>query len=98
MTTLRLVPSVGFLFAVGLLQSSRGDAQVPGQVSGSSDWPSYNRTLAGERYSPLATINRTNVARLKQVCSFVLPEVSSLQTGPLVVAGTMYFTTDTISY
>ena len=39
-----------------------------------------------------------NVARLQQVCAYVLPEVAALQTGPLVVDGTMYFTTDTISY
>lgn len=62
------------------------------------DWPSYNRTLAGERYSPLAEITTANVARLRTICSYTLPEVTSLQTGPIVVGGTMYFTTDTISY
>jgi alcohol dehydrogenase (cytochrome c) len=62
------------------------------------DWPSYNRTLAGDRYSPLAEINRANVAQLKTICSYTLPEVSALQTGPIVVGGTMYFTTETRSY
>jgi alcohol dehydrogenase (cytochrome c) len=62
------------------------------------DWPHYGRTLAGDRFSPLAQIDRANVARLAQVCSYVLPEVAALQTGPIVVGGTMYFTTDTISY
>ena len=62
------------------------------------DWPSYGRTNAGDRFSPLAQIDRANVAGLQQVCSYVLPEVAALQTGPLVVGGTMYFTTDTISY
>lgn len=62
------------------------------------DWPSFGRTVAGDRYSPLAQIDRGNVARLRQVCSYVLPEVAALQTGPLVVGGTMYFTTDTVSY
>lgn len=62
------------------------------------DWRSYNRTLDGDRFSPLAEINTRNVSRLKEVCSYTLPEVTSLQTGPLVVNGTMYFTTDTISY
>jgi len=64
----------------------------------SGDWPGYNRTLAGDRFSPLTEIDRTNVAQLKQICSYSLPEVTSLQTGPLVIGGTMYFTTDTISY
>src|SRR4051812_44130489 len=62
------------------------------------DWPSYGRTVAGDRFSPLAQIDRGNVARLQQVCTYVLPDVAALQTGPLVVDGTMYFTTDTISY
>lgn len=64
----------------------------------SPDWPSYNRTLAGDRYSPLAGIDRANVAQLRSICSYTLPEVSSLQTGPIVIGGTMYFSTDTITY
>ncbi len=64
----------------------------------SADWPLYNRTLAGDRFSQLKSINTTNVAQLRSVCNYTLPEVTSLQTGPLVVNGTMYFTTDTISY
>src|SRR5258705_11082851 len=68
----------------------------PGVSDG--DWPSYNRTRAGDRYSPLTEINTGNVAQLRTLCRYTLPEGASLQTGPLVVAGTMYFTTDTISY
>jgi len=44
-------------------------------------------------FSPLKEINRSNVAQLKAICTYTLPEVSSLQTGPLVVDGTMSFTT-----
>jgi alcohol dehydrogenase (cytochrome c) len=62
------------------------------------DWPGYNRTPAGDRFSPLSEISTANVAQLKQICMYKLPEVTSLQTGPIVVNGTMYFTTDTISY
>jgi alcohol dehydrogenase (cytochrome c) len=72
-------------------------APVP-DATVSSDWPGYNRTLAGDRFSPLSEINRENVAKLQAVCTYALPEVTSMQTGPIVVAGTMYFTTDTISY
>jgi len=63
-----------------------------------SDWPAYNRSLAGDRFSPLSEINTTNVAQLKQICSYPLPEATSFQTAPIVVDGVMYFTTDTISY
>ena len=62
------------------------------------DWPGYNRTLGGDRFSPLSEITRKNVTQIKAICSYNLPEVTSLQTGPIVVRGTMYFTTDTISY
>jgi alcohol dehydrogenase (cytochrome c) len=62
------------------------------------DWPAYGRTVAGDRFSPLTQIDRANVARLQQVCTYVLPDVAALQTGPIVIDGTMYFTTDTISY
>src|SRR4051812_19956946 len=71
---------------------------TPAVVVSNGDWPSYNRTLAGDRYSPLAEINTRNVTQLRTICSYTLPEVTALQTGPIVVNGTMYFTTDTISY
>jgi len=63
-----------------------------------ADWPAYNRTLAGDRFSPLAEIDRGNVAQLALACTYTLPEVSALQAGPIVVAGTMYFTTERNSY
>ena len=77
---------------------STGPAAVAPVSVSSGDWPSYNRTLAGDRYSPLAEINAGNVAQLRTICSYTLPEATSFQTGPIVVNGTMYFTTDTISY
>jgi alcohol dehydrogenase (cytochrome c) len=64
----------------------------------SADWPAYNRTLAGDRYSPLAEITTANVGQLELRCAFTLPEVVSFQTGPLVVDGTMYFTSYLGSY
>ena len=70
---------------------------TPSTVS-DGDWPSYNRTLAGDRFSPLTEINRANVAGLTQLCAYTLPEVSALQAGPVVVGGRIYFTTDTITY
>jgi PQQ-dependent dehydrogenase (methanol/ethanol family) len=63
-----------------------------------ADWPSYNRTVAGERFSPLSEIQRSNVTQLHAICTYTLPEVTSLQTGPIEIGGVMFFTTDTISY
>lgn len=96
------------VLAAGALacSSSRIPTPAPGPSAGAypvlavsaGDWPSYNRTLEGDRYSPLNQINSGNVAQLRSICNYTLPEVTALQTGPIVVNGTMYFTTDTISY
>lgn len=94
-----------FLAVSALAVAACGHASPPSPALGTSatsiapgDWPTFNRTLAGDRFSPLAEIDRSNVARLQVVCQYALPEVTALQTGPIVVGGTMYFTTDTISY
>jgi alcohol dehydrogenase (cytochrome c) len=63
-----------------------------------ADWPAYNRTLAGDRYSPLAQITTENAGQLQLRCEYVLPEVVAFQTGPLVIDGTMYFTSYEGSY
>ena len=63
-----------------------------------ADWPSYNRTLASDRFSPLDEIDRGNVADLRVACTYTLPEVVAMQAGPIVVDGTMYFTTERGSY
>jgi len=65
----------------------------------SANWPSYNRTFEGDRYSPLNQINKTNIKQLHLLHTFDLgKDVGSLQTGPVVVDGVMYFTTDTMTY
>jgi alcohol dehydrogenase (cytochrome c) len=80
-------------FVGGLLSN------VHAQTAQSGDWASYNRTLAGDRYSPLNQINAQNVASLKLVGSFDLQtDINSFQTGPLVVSGIMYFTTNRFTY
>lgn len=74
-------------------------AQQPGAPTvKDADWPSYNRTLTGERYSPLRAITAANAARLRQQCMYDTHEKIAFQTGPIVVDGTMYFTTDTNTF
>jgi alcohol dehydrogenase (cytochrome c) len=62
------------------------------------DWPAFGRTLAGDRFSPLTEIDRANVGTMRQVCSYALPEAAALQAGPVVVGGTMFVSTDTMTY
>ena len=99
MTKPHLVLGVLAVFGCGGPTSSGvSTAAAPTAGVAPGDWPTFNRTLAGDRFSPLAEIDRSNVSRLGVVCRYALPEVTALQTGPIVVGGAMYFTTDTISY
>jgi alcohol dehydrogenase (cytochrome c) len=96
----RLTLTIPVLALIACTHSSRApsSAVAPAPSVAPGDWPTFNRTLAGDRFSPLAEIDRSNVARLAVVCRYQLPEVTALQTGPIVIGGIMYFTTDTISY
>jgi alcohol dehydrogenase (cytochrome c) len=58
-----------------------------------SDWLTYNRTLAGDRFSPLAQINTRNAKNLRVKCMLQLGELGSFETSPLVYQGRMYLTT-----
>lgn len=62
------------------------------------DWPGYNRTLDGQRYSPLNQITTDNVGTLKQACVADLGEGGNFQSGIVVVNNMLYATTDTNTY
>jgi len=61
-------------------------------VTSQADWPSYNGQTNGSRYSPLAQITASNVARTVPKWIFSLPNTSRLQVTPVVVNGVMYVT------
>jgi alcohol dehydrogenase (cytochrome c) len=63
-----------------------------------ADWPSYNGSLDGVRHSQLAQITTANAANLMRVCTFDTGEAMSMQSGPVVVGGVLYLTTDTSTY
>ena len=66
---------------------------TPPVQSGDGNWITFNRNLKGDRYSPLAEINRSNVGHLHRVGDFDTGIQTSFQTGPLAIDGTVYFTT-----
>ncbi|OCC24415.1 hypothetical protein MB02_07495 [Croceicoccus estronivorus] len=68
-----------------------GDAELASPAPG--DWPMYNRDYAGQRYSPLKQINRTNAGRLVPRCVLQLGEVGSFQASPVAYEGRLYLTT-----
>jgi len=69
----------------------------PGQSTelsaGNTDWRSYNGGYDATRFSPLNQINTRNVASLREVARFKLPETMSFQCNPVVVGDLMYVTT-----
>ncbi len=62
------------------------------EVTSQTDWPSYDGDLSGNRFSPLAQIDKNNVGRMTPKWIYSLPDVPPLETTPLVVGGIMYVT------
>jgi quinoprotein glucose dehydrogenase len=91
------------LFAFVLAPTPGAMAQASHPVGTSGDeWPYYGHDAGGMRYSPLAQINRENVAALKVAWTFHVGDISDgtggkkrsgLETTPILVDGTLYVTT-----
>ncbi len=82
--------------------AGRAASLGPAAAPTDGDWPAYGRDRGGERFSPLAQIDRGNVATLREAWRFSTGEAgpgyeterrTSFEATPLVVAGTMYFST-----
>jgi alcohol dehydrogenase (cytochrome c) len=56
-------------------------------------WPSYNRTLASQRYSSLNQINTQTAHELKVLCAYDTQLREAFQSGPIVVQDALIFTT-----
>lgn len=52
-----------------------------------SDWLMFNRSYAGDRYSPLSQIDTSNAAKLQPVCIMSPGVLGSFQSSPLVYKG-----------
>jgi alcohol dehydrogenase (cytochrome c) len=67
----------------------------PSLPSGTAeDWPSYNRTLTSERYSPLSQINTNNVGKLKVLCTYDVGQFAAFESGLIVVENALIGTTE----
>jgi alcohol dehydrogenase (cytochrome c) len=81
--------------AVALASGVPSGAPEAGGYTPGGDWPIYNKTLDGQRYSPLAQINAANAGSLTEVCRLKVADHGTFQAGLIVVGDTMYATTDT---
>jgi len=57
-------------------------------------WPSYNKTLASDRFSSLKEINRENADRLKVLCTYDTHQYTGFNSGLLMVDGALLFATN----
>src|SRR5271169_1678104 len=62
--------------------------------SAAADWPSYNRTLTSERYSPLSQINTKNVGKLKVLCTYDVNQFAAFESGLIMVDNALIGTTE----
>lgn len=94
------IPALTVAVAIALASCSKAPRVETPAVSGAAapapnvDWPSYNRTLTSERFAPLDQITPANVATLGVACTYDLGIDTSLQTGPIVVEGVLYGTSE----
>ena len=68
-------------------------ADAPSASATAGDWPSYNRTVTSDRYSPLSEINTKNVGQLKVLCTYDVGEYSAFESGLLMVENALIGTT-----
>jgi len=63
-------------------------------ASTSGDWPSYNRTVASDRYSPLSEINAKNAGQLKVLCTYDVGGYEAFESGLIMVNDALIGTTE----
>ncbi len=64
------------------------------QQAADADWPSYNRTLTSDRYSPLKQITTLNAGQLKVLCTYDTGVYTVFETGLIMVEGALIGTTE----
>jgi len=79
--------------AAGITGAADAPSPTNADPSDSGSWPSYNRTLTSQRYSPLSQINTQTVRGLKVLCSYDTHLHENFNPGPLMVDGALIGTT-----
>lgn len=64
------------------------------QARASVDWPSYNRTLTSERFSPLKSIDTGNVSKLAVACTYDTGQTTAFESGLVQINGALFATTE----
>lgn len=78
------------LAALMVLPGCAQQPAAPNTQAARGDWPSYGRDLTNQRFSPLARINRDNVAGLAPAWTYRSGVSATFQATPIVSDGVMY--------
>jgi len=73
---------------------SRPLAEAAWPNAAAGDWPSYNRTPASQRFSPLDQINAKNVGNLKVLCTYDLGVFTAFESGLIMVNNALIGTSE----
>jgi alcohol dehydrogenase (cytochrome c) len=84
-TDLQIVSDDNRIF---LLRKAAGDRYR--MVTSQKDWPTYHGDVSGNRYTTMTQIAKGNVAKLAARWIFPVPNVTLIETTPVVVDGVMY--------
>src|SRR5271167_2961470 len=63
---------------------------APQKAQKPADWPIYGGNAENNRYSPLAQINRSNVAKLQVAWTYDSGETGGIETSPIIVGNVLY--------
>jgi alcohol dehydrogenase (cytochrome c) len=74
------------------LLARNGETWAERPIEPKADWPHYDGSYTGNRYSPLQQIHAANVQRLAPAWIFPVPGAPRLEVTPVVVDGVMYIT------
>jgi quinoprotein glucose dehydrogenase len=80
--------------SAGVATPANGASAQPAQAAADGDWPAYGRDAAATRYSPLAQIDRGNVAKLERAWTYRTGDTPEsrwgAETTPLKIGDTVY--------
>lgn len=93
MSDLQLITDDNHVF---LLRKAAGDRYRV--VTSQKDWPTYHGDSGGNRYTSLTQITKGNVAKLATRWTFPMPNVTLVETTPVVVDGIMYISSANEAY
>jgi alcohol dehydrogenase (cytochrome c) len=74
------------------LLARSGDTYSERPIEPKLDWPSYDGSYTGNRFSPLAQISTANIRHLAPAWIFPVPDAPRLEVTPVVLDGVMYIT------